>query len=70
MWLAHGKKAHERQAKIERKMAHLREEVRSMEGRIGNLESGLENNKREWRKEWRNLDKRVKQVEENDKEKD
>ena len=36
-----------------------------MKGKIGNLESSLENNN----KEWRELEKRVKLVEDNDQEK-
>jgi hypothetical protein len=57
------KKLHERQEKMEKEMAELREEVNGMKtfrGRIENLESSMENHN----KEWKELQKRIKQVEE------
>jgi len=60
------KKLQERQDKLEREFVDLREEVKGMKGKIVLLESGLDSNK----KEWKDLDKRIKQVEDNDEEKD
>jgi hypothetical protein len=60
------KKLQERQDKMEKELAELREEVRGLKGKIGKMKSGLENN----RKEWKDFDKRIKKVEENDKEKE
>lgn len=60
------KKLQERQDKLEKEVVELREEVKGLKGKIGKMETGFEIN----RKEWKDFDKRIKSVEENDKEKD
>lgn len=60
------RKLQERQDKLEKELAEVREEVRGLKGKIGKMESGLESN----RKEWKEFDKRIKKMEDNDKEKE